>query len=424
MVNGLRKLTTNHLIAARLAEQAKGLPPGIRHPNQLLAALRRAAPYLGCHHLLPLMEELFRWTQPQDWLPGDEPIVWPSNDDLATALGCSERHVSRLVAAAIEARLITAKDGSDRKRRGLREGGRIRWAWGFNLRPMAARYIDFLRASEEGEAARRECRTLRREASAVRQSLAQLLELARTHCLPAPPIEDRLAEAEQLCTSVRRLGDPVKAALLLAKLKEAVQQVRTWLEQAVEQADRSGSTDSRVSPLLLTRTPTEPERSTVEAPEPSAADKESPITRPESGAFDLSPSELVRLAPKLGDYLIHEPASWADVSDAASALAQHLGIPQALYGDACRRLGRRPAAIAVAIISTKSAGHFHSSGAAGYLHGMLRRAEKGELFLERSIFGLRGAAGYRRLKQRFDASTYRAPSEQEVGRVAGFPGAA
>jgi hypothetical protein len=33
-VRGLRKLTTNHLLAARLVERATGLPPDIRHPNR------------------------------------------------------------------------------------------------------------------------------------------------------------------------------------------------------------------------------------------------------------------------------------------------------------------------------------------------------------------------------------------------------
>jgi replication initiation protein RepC len=422
MARGLRKLTTNHLIAARLAEQAKGLPPGIKHPNQLLAAMRRAAPYLGWHHLLPLMEELFRWTQPQDWLPGDEPIVWPSNEDLANALGCSERHVSRLVATAIEARLIVAKDGSDRKRRGLRQGGRIVWAWGFNLRPMAAHYLDFLRAAEEGELARRDCRALRREASALRQSLAQLLDLAQHHGLLASPLEDDLAEGERIRADLRRLDDPARAACLVAALRDLTAKARAGLERAVELAGRSGSIDSGVRPLIPTNTPTEPERSTVAAQEGSGV---ASVPLPESGAkpFDLAPQELVRLAPRLGDYLIHDQPSWADVSDAASALARHLGIPQGLYGEACRSLGRRPAAMAIAIISTKSAGHFHSSGPPGYLRGMLRRAEQGELFLERSIFGLRDAAGFRRQRLEPGANKHRFSGHGEGGGTTGFPGA-
>jgi replication initiation protein RepC len=389
MAAGLRKLTTHHLLAARMAEQVRGLPPGIKHPNQLLAAMRRAAPYLGHGRLLPLMEALFRWTQPQDWSPDGEPIVWPSNDDLATALGCSERHVSRLIATAIEARLLVPRDGSDRKRRGFRENGCIVWAWGLNLRPMAARHADFRAAAEAGEQARRQCQALRRQASIARQSVAQLLELARHHDLPATEFTERYQDALRLCASLRRMDDPGRIAPHLAALHALVSEATAWVEQAVENGDMSGLADSGVRPILLTRTPTEPEGSTVTA-QPLAA----PALPPLDTALNLSPEELLRLAPKLKSYLTTSRPGWGDVSDAAAALARHLDIPSGLYGEACQRLGRKPAAIAIAIISAKQPGYFHSAGPGGYLRGMLRRASQGALFLERSIFGLRDASGY------------------------------
>ncbi|MFZ6765250.1 plasmid replication protein RepC [Pseudoroseomonas sp. WGS1072] len=397
--SGLRKLTTNHLIAARLAEQARGLPAGVRHPNQLLAAMRRAAPYLGQTRLLPLMETLFRWTQPQDWEPGAEPIVWPSNEELAAALDCSERHVSRLIAAAVEARLISPRDGTDRKRRGFRQEGRIVWAWGLNLRPMAARHPDFLQAAEEGEHARRLCRDLRRQAGAARQFLAQLLALGREQGLATAPLEAHAAEAQRIAGVLRRTEDPARLTTLVEALQALAAEVRQALEQAVESTDMSGSPDLQDRPIIPTSTSTEPEGSTVAAQE-AASGAEARRARPEAGPVEdrlrLSPAELVHLAPKLESYLPANRPGWSDIADAAAALAQHLGIPRALYGEACRTLGRHPAALAVAIISTKPAEHFHSAGPGGYLRGMLRRASRGELFLERSLHGLREAAGYRR----------------------------
>ena len=392
---GLRKLTTNHLVAARLAEQATMLPPGVKHPNQLLAAMRRAAPYLGLTRLLPLMETLFRWTQPQDWAAGAEPIVWPSNEELALALDCSERHVSRLIATAIEARLIVAKDGTDRKRRGCRQEGRILWAWGMNLRPMAARHADFLRAAEEGERTRRLCRDLRRQAGQARQFFMQLLELAQDRGLGLAILEENAARAQQIVTSLRRAEDPVKLAALVDDLQALVGEARSLLEAAVETANMSGSGDVGVSPIILTKTPTEPEGSLVVAQEevaPSPALPSRTKAPPEDTAFRLSPAELARLAPRLEDCLGTRRPGWGDIADAASVLAQQLGIPRQLYGEACQVLGRHPAAVAIAIISTKLPEHFHSTGPGGYLRGMLRRAGRGELFLERSIHGLREAA--------------------------------
>nr|WP_235913870.1 plasmid replication protein RepC [Pseudoroseomonas coralli] len=400
--SGLRKLTANHLVAARLAEQALGLPPGVKHPNQLLAAMRRAAPYLGHRRLLPLMEALFRWTQPQDWAPGAEPLVWPSNEELATALDCSERHVSRLIAAAIEARLIAARDGTDRKRRGFRQEGRIVWAWGLSLRPMAARHAEFVRAAEEGERTRRRCRELRRQAGVARQFLAQLGALARERGLAASLVEERAAERQHRAHALRRVEDPAQLAVMVEALQAAAAELRERLEQAVKDADMSGLADLGVRPLIPTNKPTEPEGSTVVAREAAGLPPD-PSPTPggieAEGAMRVSPAELARLAPKLETCLAIGRPGWAEVADAASVLAQHLGIPRPLYGEACRVLGRPAAAIAIAIISTKPAGHFHSSGPGGYLRGMLRRAGQGELFLERSLHGLREAAAQGRSRQ-------------------------
>jgi replication initiation protein RepC len=391
---GLRKLTINHLIAAKLAEQAQGLPPGVKHPNQLLAAMRRSAPYLHHARLLPLMEELFRWTQPQDWAPDCEPVVWPSNDDLANALGCSERHISRLIAAAVEARVIVPRDGSDRKRRGFRKDGRIIWAWGLNLRPMAARYAEFRLAAEEGERARRECQVMRRQASALRQTVQQLMALAQHSGVSTEALNEGHSEALQLCAALRGATDPAALVPRLAALQNRIREAAAWLERLVKDADMSGSADSDGRLILPTNTITEPKGSTVAAQEKPLPSPAPPTAEDE---FSLSPGELIRLAPGLQSYLPTDRPSWSELSNAASALAQHLGISRSLYGEACQALGRMRAAVAIAVISTKAEGYFHSSGPGGYLRGMLRRANEGKLHLERSIFGLRDASNRRQL---------------------------
>ena len=53
-------------------------------------------------------------------------------------------------------------------------------------------------------------------------------------------------------------------------------------------------------------------------------------------------------------------------------------------------LGREYAALAIAIVSTKAPGYF-LRGAGGYFAGMVRKAEKGELHLERTLWALRQA---------------------------------
>lgn len=389
---GLRKLTTNHLAATRLAAPAPGLPAGLRHPNQLLAALRRAAPYLGHTRLLPLMEALFRWTQPQDWADGTDPVVWPSNDELALVLDCSERHVSRLIAAAIEARLIAPRDGADRKRRGSRQEGRIVWAWGLNLRPMAARHADFVAAAEAGERERRRCRDLRRQGAAARQFITRLPEVAREHGLALPCLEDYAAEARAGAARLRRTEEAGALAAATADLQSLAARAREALEQAVQDANMSGSVDQHVRPILPTNSDSDSEKASVTAQEEAA--RVAPLPCPDDGAGPaISPAELAHLVPKLRHCLATSRPGWDDIHAGAARLAQHLGIPPRLYGETCGALGRHRAAMAIAIISTKPDDHFHTAAPGGYLRGMLRRAAEGRLYLDRSIHGLRERAG-------------------------------
>jgi len=53
-------------------------------------------------------------------------------------------------------------------------------------------------------------------------------------------------------------------------------------------------------------------------------------------------------------------------------------------------MGRESATLALAIVSTKPEDYF-SSGPGGYFGGMVKKAEKGELFLERTLWALREA---------------------------------
>jgi len=54
-------------------------------------------------------------------------------------------------------------------------------------------------------------------------------------------------------------------------------------------------------------------------------------------------------------------------------------------------MGREYAAVAMAIVSTRPAGHF-TSGPGGYFAGMLRKFERGELCLARTLWKLKDEA--------------------------------
>jgi replication initiation protein RepC len=202
----------------------------------------------------------------------------------------------------------------------------------------------------------------------------------------------------QIGSNLKRVEDSLKLTQIVDTLEALRRQATNWVERAVEDMNMSGSDDSQVQPILPTSKDLEPFGSTVVAQEKKAPPPSLPREQPEpiSTKLNLAPAELVRLAPRLESCLVTDQPNWNDVADAAAVLSNHLGIPRSLYGEACRTLGRAPAAVAIAVISTKPPGYFHTSGPGGYLRGMLKRAECGQLFLDRSVFGLRDSAGYRR----------------------------
>jgi replication initiation protein RepC len=67
-------------------------------------------------------------------------------------------------------------------------------------------------------------------------------------------------------------------------------------------------------------------------------------------------------------------------------------------------MGREYAAVAIALISTRPAGHFTSS-AGGYFAGMLKKFERGELRLAATLWKLRDQAWGKNHRRGMTAAT-------------------
>jgi replication initiation protein RepC len=102
----------------------------------------------------------------------------------------------------------------------------------------------------------------------------------------------------------------------------------------------------------------------------------------------MYPEELPVLAPRLGGYLRDRNPKWSDIVDAADSLRHELDVSRQLWGEACQTMGREMAAIAIAIVSAKDPEYFTRT-AGHYFHGMVERAKRGELHLDRTVWGLR-----------------------------------
>jgi replication initiation protein RepC len=415
---GFRRLTPSLLRADRTAAGFNGLPDGVTVPGQLLAAFKAAAPRLGLSpRLVHAVDWLFRFTQPQDWGRGGRPIVWPSASMQQEALGLSATQTKALNRALIEAGAITMKDSPNGKRYGLRDrAGQITEAYGFDLSPIAARHAEFVRLAEDARAERAELGRLRRRATIARKGIAQILETAAEYDLQGEDWAALARETRTLVQALRRVERPEEVALGVESLERRQRTARECLENLLSAARGSpaeavdsdplgpenrphqdtykASLNPQADTVIANRTcssgsgETVPEQAAPGQPAEPQGGKPAAPARAEGTVLRLSTEELVRLAPRLRPYLTTATPTWPVVVDAADWLRGELGVSKSLWGEACLAMGREEAAIAVAIVSAKPAGHFRSSPG-GYFHGMVAKAKAGELNLARTIWGLR-----------------------------------
>jgi replication initiation protein RepC len=424
--SGLRRVTLPMLDTQKAADTFKGLT-GETHGN-VLAAFKAAASFLGFRmDIVFAIDWLFKFTQPQDWGPGARPIVWPSAANQQAAFGLSETQVKCLNRRLAEQGLIIMRDSPNGRRFGLRtlgKTGAIIEAYGFDLSPLAVRMAEFRAIAAAGKARQHRIKRLRRRAAIARNGLRQIIETASVEVVPG---FDRLGWQERTVLASRgvaNITDEAELTMTVATLerlrdeaRDAAQQcfAAALAEQKLVETDPKGPENR---PQFTTTNELQNPSDTVMAHGPSSSGlagssspKDEPPTRLqrrvlgkpiheletvgaipifdlEKAALNLTPEELTKLAPKLGTYLASPVRTWADVLDAADLLRAHLGISVPLWGDACLTLGRRSAAVAVAILSTKPSEHFRA-GPGAYLFGMVRRAKSGELNLGRTIWGLR-----------------------------------
>jgi replication initiation protein RepC len=397
-MTGARRLTLTMLTARDCADDFKGLPIGSAKPLRLLAAFQEAEPYLGLPaHAFKLVSWLVKQTMHYDWEEGSRPIVWPSARRQAEYLGLSPARVKVLNRTLFEHGIFVIRDNDQGKRYGRRgPDGRIIEAYGFDLTPLAQRYDEFLRLAAEAKIERERMKALRRRATIARRAIRQAGE-ALEALGPLPPDWKRLAaEAAELIVAAKHAARSEDLALIVKSLESRRIEVEQWLRDASKPVDTNPSGLANEPHTTSTNESLDPNKDTVVAAEASSqvgpAQPKTPagILVSAEKALRVSAAELVDLAPRLGQYVPHGTVTWPHVVDAAAWVCGELGVSRSLWAEACQSMGREVAALAVAIVSTKPQAHF-SRSAGGYFAGMVRKHERGELHLDRSLWKLREA---------------------------------
>jgi replication initiation protein RepC len=396
-LTGSRRLSFTMLTARDRADSFAGLPPGSAKPLRLLAAFQEAEPYLGLPaHAFKLVSWLVKQTMPCDWEEGSRPIVWPSARRQQEFLGLSAARVKMLNRVLFEAGIFVIRDNEQGKRYGRRgPDGRIVEAYGFDLTPLAQRYDEFVRIAAEAKIERERKKALRKRATIARRAIRQVGE-ALEALGPLPPDWKRLvAETADLVAAARHTTRSEDLALVVNSLETRKAEAEQWLRDASAPVNNNPTGLENEPHTTSTNLPPNPYQDTV-----IASDKSSPApTEPKTTTpplvspeklVGIKPAELVDLAPRLAQYIPHGTLTWSLVLDATDWLRGELGVSRSLWAEACKTMGRDRAALALAIVSTKSAAHF-SRSAGGYFAGMVRKDERGELRLERSLWALREA---------------------------------
>jgi len=402
---GLRRLTVASLASEETARDFDGFGDNAPAPAQILGTFKAAAPFLGLSaRVVHAIDWFFRFTTPQDWLTGARPIVWPSARMQQEELQLSPTRTKALNRHLIELGLIVAKDSPNGKRYGRRDRvGRIVEAYGFDLSPLAARMDEFQRIAEEGRAIRARMGQLRRRATIARKSLGQIAEAVAEYELSNPSWKALFDEARVLSQALKRVERLEEMEIGVASIERRAAEARERLESELTVTKKNvnhAPKGADSGPHIYTYKPSSNLKSdTVIASEqrssgfgPNTETSPKPQTRDEKDergrVSRLHPDELVSLAPRLRAYLRVGHPTWSDIVDAADELRRDLDVSRPLWIEACQVLGRELAAISVAIVSTKHPDHFTRT-AGHYFHGMVQRAKKGELNIDRTIWGLR-----------------------------------
>jgi replication initiation protein RepC len=398
--SGSRYLDLDMLAAQRRAESFKG-QPDIK-PLVLLAAFQEAAPAMGlsvqARQMVPLF---FETTRRCDWEEGARPLAWPSMRRQQEYSGLSVTRVKAVNRELLTAGVLIARDSPNGRRHGRRDrDGKIVLAesFGFDLSPFLYRHQEYREIAQRAATERLAMRQLRSRATVARRAVWQVGE-AMQAAGSVPEDWPRLAgETKALTAAAGRARRSDELRLVV----EALEVRRAEAEGMVQPVEKAASPPSNSDPLGSENGPLNTNTSTdlnlfeyVETAPDRRSPREVPtVPPPKTTSSRVEPQiaadELVDLAPRLGQWV--KPAgrrvAWSDIHKVIGALCTELEVPARAYREACATMGQDRAAIALAIMSTKPEGHF-TRNAAAYFTGMVQRAERGELNLERTLWKLR-----------------------------------
>ncbi|MAE50921.1 MAG: hypothetical protein CMH27_03845 [Micavibrio sp.] len=372
--------------------------------------------------LVELLEYYVIRTDEADWKEGSQPINYQSVTTTAQDLDISERQVRNREKALHALGALSWQDSGNFKRYGMRdrETREIQYAFGVDLSPLAS-LMPVLEAKVAAkQAAKAKWNETKRKISAYRARIRALIAEAGHYDELDEMLLHITYEYEKISFSIRTYHAQSDLDDLLGEHKalyEAMYQALEGVAQAEDKSsfscDTSATDETDFPHIQCTNFQTSNKldysnRSGISLQEGVAGSTETNNKHTACGDIakeqEAESNKIAETISKItwkqvlnacSDRFkeripLHErPLSWQDLTDAAHGLLPTLGIHKSAWWEACSTLGRTGATICIMIIDQKmqdSSNPIRSPG--GYLREMTVRAQKGELNLQGSIFGL------------------------------------
>lgn len=403
----------------QMAEKFEGLPEDVTRFD-LLKMVKRAGREVGfTDRMIQLLEYYLLFTQEQDWTNGQRPIVYQSLYKTALDFGVGERQIQKIEQALFDVGAITWNDSGNHKRYGARDEktGEIMFAFGVDLSPLAYLYETLVQKFHEKqvrdaawmEQKRRiswyraqiraflaEYTECEQDVRPVREAIGRYNEIAipiRTH-MPLERLTELCEEHKELYETVQNTLETLSEAvdsneMLQESTPRGVQDGAHIYSTNQTQSDKSDYSNrsgigfqKSVADSTAQKRRRREERQAIE-------EKAAPIS---SNLSNITWKQVLNAcSERFKEHIpLHErPLDWEDLVEAASVLLPDLGIHKSAWWEACRVMGRHGATICVMVIDQKAQDPENSvRNPGGYLREMTARAEKGELNLQGSVFGL------------------------------------
>ena len=346
------------------------------------------------------LDYLMSHTRDVDWTTGQRPIIYKSVCKMARERGVSERQIHNRETKLHALGCITWNDmGNFRRTGGRHKDGRIAFAYGVDLSPLAHRFKEFANLKKKQIEDLTKFDTARRTLSSIRRRILVKITRAQNEGLDASDTIERFSElpivrARTTTIALKIILD--RATELESMLDKILASIADACGLTQKTSDQSAENFRHIQP---TNNPQSSKDDTCnhppERPVRVVDDKEEVGKKSRKSSTGVEHLEIQQVINAAGDNFIAciQPSghkvSLSDIVDAAARHCHSLGIHKTAWADACSIMGRTAAAIAIIIIDRNTEHpEFPIKNPGGVLRSMTARAMTGDLHLHRSIFGI------------------------------------